>query len=80
MPKHIFEIRPIKWLLEKETIVICAGVMLAAVLIFAVGLIDDLRELSAPARVARSAICFSRSARLKTSAFLKTGTIRPLSV
>ena len=29
-----------------------AGVMLAAVLIFTVGLIDDLRELSAPARVA----------------------------
>lgn len=29
-----------------------AGVMLAAVLIFGVGLIDDLRELSAPARVA----------------------------
>jgi carbamate kinase len=24
-PKRIFEIRPIKWLLEKETIVICAG-------------------------------------------------------
>ncbi|MFP3517242.1 carbamate kinase [Pseudomonas sp. SIMBA_077] len=24
-PKHIFEIRPIKWLLEKGTIVICAG-------------------------------------------------------
>ena len=24
-PKHIFEIRPIRWLLEKETIVICAG-------------------------------------------------------
>ena len=24
-PKHIFEIRPIKWLLEKNTIVICAG-------------------------------------------------------
>jgi carbamate kinase len=25
LPKHIFEIRPIKWLLEKKTIVICAG-------------------------------------------------------
>ena len=25
MPKRIFEIRPIKWLLEKQTIVICAG-------------------------------------------------------
>ena len=24
-PKHIFEIRPIKWLLEKGTVVICAG-------------------------------------------------------
>lgn len=24
-PKHIFEIRPIRWLLEHETIVICAG-------------------------------------------------------
>jgi len=24
-PKRIFEIRPIKWLLEKETIVVCAG-------------------------------------------------------
>jgi len=25
MPKHIFEIRPIKWLLEKGTIIIAAG-------------------------------------------------------
>jgi carbamate kinase len=25
LPKRIFEIRPIKWLLEKQTIVICAG-------------------------------------------------------
>jgi carbamate kinase len=25
LPKRIFEIRPIKWLLEKETVVICAG-------------------------------------------------------
>ncbi|MEM5448327.1 carbamate kinase [Paraburkholderia guartelaensis] len=24
-PKHIFEIRPVKWLLERDTIVICAG-------------------------------------------------------
>ncbi|MFP3568230.1 carbamate kinase [Paraburkholderia sp. SIMBA_030] len=24
-PKHIFEIRPVKWLLERKTIVICAG-------------------------------------------------------
>lgn len=24
-PKHIFEIRPVKWLLQRETIVICAG-------------------------------------------------------
>ncbi len=25
MPKHIFESRPIQWLLEKDTVVICAG-------------------------------------------------------
>jgi carbamate kinase len=25
LPKRIFEIRPIKWLLEKKTVVICAG-------------------------------------------------------
>jgi len=25
LPQHIFEIRPIKWLLEKDTVVICAG-------------------------------------------------------
>jgi carbamate kinase len=25
LPKHIFEIKPIKWLLEKNTVVICAG-------------------------------------------------------
>jgi carbamate kinase len=25
LPKQIFEIRPVKWLLERGTIVICAG-------------------------------------------------------